>query len=122
MADGLIAAHSGLRWLVVAAVVTTAVWAFGRGREAIPGWVDGVQWLVRAQLVLGLVLYGVNAGHTQGLFLALWHPVGMLAALGVLEAGVVRARREDSPRTLGVFALASLVLMLAAIPWFRGLI
>ena len=119
--QALVAAHSGLRWLVLAGLVAVAVWALGRGREAVPGWVAWVRILFIVQVLLGAVLYVANSGWEQGAFIAAWHPVAMVAALGAFEAGSGRARRTDTPRTLGVFTVVSIVLVLAAIPWGRGL-
>lgn len=121
MSSFLVQAHSGLRWLVLAAVVATAVWALGRGREPLPSWPAGVSWLVRLQVVLGVVLYVVNQGWDQGWFMAIVHPLAMIAALGLFEVGVARAKRSGRPRVLGGFAVASLVAMVLAVPWQRGL-
>lgn len=118
----LVSAHSGLRWLVLLAVVATAIWALGRGREVVPDWPRWVGILVAAQVVLGLVLYLVNGGWRQGWFIAAWHPVAMIAALGAFQVGVARAREADRPRVLGGFAVLSLALMVLAIPWQRGLV
>lgn len=115
----LVAAHDGIRWLVLAGLVAVAIWGFGRGREAVPGWVGWIRILFIVQVVLGLVLYIGNSGWNEEAFIAIWHPVGMIAALGVFEAGSGRARRTETPRTLAVFTVISLVLVLAAVPWYR---
>lgn len=121
--DALIAAHSGLRWLVllgVAAVVgiaTTYEWT------RLPAWVRVVGAVFTLQVVLGLVLYAANQGWDQGPFLAYWHPVAMIAALGLFQVGTARFGRGEIPtRALTLFTGASLLLMVAAIPWWRGMV
>lgn len=117
----IVEAHSGLRWLVVIGLVATAIWAFGRGREQLPSWPRWVGGIFIVQIVLGAVLWVVNSGWSQGLFLAVWHPVAMIGALGAFQAGMARAVREERPRALGVFSVIALVLVVLAIPWQRGL-
>lgn len=120
--DVVLAAHSGLRWLVLLGLVAVAAWAFTGAREGVPAWVRIVGGVFALQVVLGLVLYVGNEGWSQGPFLAMWHPVAMLGALGVFQVGTARAGRGDGPpNALGLFTLASLVLVLAGIPWFRGM-
>lgn len=118
----VLAAHSGLRWLVLLGLIAVAVWGLGRGREeAVPSWVRIVAGLFGLQILLGVVLYVLVPGWEFGSFIAIWHPLAMIAALGVFQVGIARAARELSPRTLGMFTIVSLVLILAAIPWERGM-
>lgn len=122
MTEYLVVAHSGLRWLVLLGVVGTAVWALGRGREPVPSWPRGVAGLVILQLALGVVVYLASRGWSQGWFIALWHPVAMVAAWGLFQVGLARARRTNRPRVLGGFAVASLMAMVLSVPWYRGLV
>ncbi|MBY5161118.1 hypothetical protein [Salsipaludibacter albus] len=120
--DVVLAAHSGLRWLVLAGLVAVIAWAFTGDRSGVPTWVRVVGGIFALQVVLGLVLYVADQGWEQGPFLAMWHPVAMIAALGVFQVGTARAGRgEGPPRVLGLFTLVALVLVLAGIPWFRPL-
>ncbi len=120
--DAVLAAHSGLRWLVLLGLVAVAAWAFSAARDGVPAWVRVVGGVFALQVVLGLVLYVGNEGWTEGPFLAMWHPVAMVGALGAFQVGTARAGRGDGPgNALGLFTLVSLVLVLAGIPWFRGM-
>ncbi len=120
--DALVAAHSGIRWLVLLGLVAVIAWAFSGRRDGVPTWVRIVGGVFALQVVLGLVLYVANEGWEQGPFLAFWHPLAMVAALGVFQVGTARAGRGDQPGSvLGTFTLVSLVLVLAGIPWSRGM-
>lgn len=121
--DVLLSAHSGLRWLVLLGLVAVVAWALTGTREGVPVWVRGIGGLLALQVVIGLVLFVANEGWSMGPFLGMWHPLAMIAALGVFQVGTARAGRgEGPPRILGLATLASLVLVLAGIPWFRGMI
>lgn len=120
--EALVAAHSGIRWLVLLGMIAVVVWGFTGARTAVAGWVRGVGGLFALQVVLGLVLYVANSGWEQGGFIAFWHPLAMIAALGVFQAGTARAGRDERPGwILGTFTLVALVLVLAGIPWARGM-
>lgn len=121
----LVEAHSGLRWLVLIALVATTVAAFMRARDdAGPDarWLSWVAILFDIQVTIGLVLYLANAGWDQGGFIAYFHPIGMVAAIAVFHIGLARGRRTGGGagwRTIGVMTLISLLLVVAAIPWQR---
>lgn len=120
--DVVLAAHSGLRWLVLAGLVAVLAWAFTGQREGVAAWVRVVGGLFTLQVVLGLVLYVANSAWEFGPFLAFWHPIAMVAALGVFQVGTARAGRGEGPsNVLGLATLAALVLVVAGIPWFRPL-
>lgn len=120
--DILLDAHSGLRWLVLAGVAGTAIWGLGRGREPLPSWPRFVAAVLGLQILLGLVLWAANSGWSQGWFIAWWHPLAMVAALGLFQVGMARAREASRPRQLGGFAVLTLVVIVLAIPWQRGLV
>lgn len=120
--DALVAAHSGLRWLVLLGLVAVVAWVFTGTRSGVPTWVRVVGGLFALQWVLGVVLYVMNEGWSQGPFLALWHPLAMTAGLAVFQVGTARAGRGEGPdRVLGIATAAAVVLVLAGIPWFRGM-
>jgi hypothetical protein len=133
--------HSGLRWLVLLAVVIVLLRAFA-------GWRGGRPWtraddvsgavmvgLVDLQFLLGLALYAflssaaaafmANPGAAMGnpvlRFFAVEHAFAMVLALVIAHAGRVLSRKAASSalrhRRAGLFALAVLVIVLIGIPW-----
>ncbi|MFO7291472.1 MAG: hypothetical protein FWJ92_08665 [Actinomycetes bacterium] len=125
--DILVEAHSGIRWLVLIGLIATVVTAFVRSsRDEGPdaGWLQWVAILFDIQVALGIILYFVNQGWTQGGFIAYFHPIGMLAAIAVFHIGLGRGRKTGGGqgwRTIGLMSLLSLILVFAAIPWQRGI-
>ncbi len=123
----LVQAHSGLRWLVVLALIATAIIGFTRASRAdapTDRWLQWVAILFDIQVTIGVVLYLFNQGWEQGGFIAYFHPIGMIAAVAVFHMGLGRGRKAaggDGWRTIGVMTLLSLVLVIAAIPWQRGM-
>ncbi|HEX7098280.1 MAG TPA: hypothetical protein VF377_03505 [Acidimicrobiia bacterium] len=124
--DILVEAHSGIRWLVLIGLIATVVIAFMRSSgEAGPSdrWLQWVAILFDIQVALGIILYIVNQGWNQGGFIAVFHPIGMLAASAVFHIGLGRGRKVEGGegwRTIGLMTLLSLILVVAAIPWQRG--
>lgn len=126
MADVLVAFHSALRWLVLAALMAGGGWALLRAPTA-PTFRDRpfvvAAVVVDLQFLVGVVLYVVNRGWAQGPFIAAIHPVAMLAALTAVHVGLVRARRRGTPldahRTVGAAYLFALVLVAFGVPWYR---
>lgn len=119
----LVEAHSGIRWLALAALVATAVVAFlrvARDADTDERWLSWVAVIFDVQVTIGIILYLFNQGWEQGGFVAVFHPIAMLVALGVFHAGLSRGRRMSRGagwRTIGIMTLISLVIVLAAIPW-----
>ena len=122
----LVEAHSGLRWLVVAAGIAAVVvplLAIARPASLLR-WVRSAvalyAILVTVQVVLGVVLW-VWQGRWDGanVFLSWIHPVGMLVGAGLAHAGLARARRAEGAavaRAGAIFSVASLVVITAAVP------
>ena len=123
--DILVSAHSGIRWLVLVALVATAVIAFMRASQDRPtteAWLPWVAGLFDLQVLLGLILYIFNQGWDEEGFIAYFHPIGMILAVAVFHMGLGRGRKVGGGagwRTIGIMTLVSLVLVLAAIPWQR---
>lgn len=121
--DILVEAHSGLRWLVLVALAATAVVSYlrmSRDADTHEQWLAWVAIVIDVQVTIGIVLYLFNQGWSQGGFIAVFHPIAMLAALGVFHAGISRGRlmgRAAGWRTIGIMTLIALVIILAAIPW-----
>ena len=124
--DLLVDIHSWLRWIVLLDVVGAAGYGFVVAKRAevwnAPLYSITVM-IVDIQVTLGIVLYLFNQGWDQGFFIAVLHPLFMLAALAVAHIGMSRARSAEAPaaayRTVSVALLVSLVLVVLGIPWER---
>lgn len=123
--DELVSIHSGVRWLVLVALVGGAAIALRRYRRK-DDWSDSIySWVavtVDLQVTIGIVLWIGNRGFSQGFFIAVIHPVFMLGALGVVHAGMrmARSRADGSAHAVvGLGMFLALALVLAAIPWGR---
>lgn len=125
--DILVQAHSGLRWLVVLALIVTVVVGFMRssgGTGPTAGWLRAVSALFGIQVLIGLILYIANQGWEQGGFIAYFHPIGMILAIAVFHMGLGRGQKAGGGqgwRTIALMTLLSLVIVFAAIPWQRGM-
>lgn len=121
--DILVEAHSGLRWLVLLALIATAVVGFMRASSADSPddrWLMWVSILFDIQVTIGIILYFVNQGWEGEGVIPVIHPLAMLAAVAVFHIGLARGRREGGGagwRTIGIMTAVALVLVLAAIPW-----
>lgn len=133
-------AHSGLRWLVLAALLIAIGQAFSAWRSgtAYPGKTTPVLLgliFTHIQLILGLVLYlglspyvrfeGDIMGDSLIRFYTVEHFVGMILAIVLITVGYARAKRQaGTPRgykTVFWFYLIGLILIIASIPWpFRA--
>ncbi len=126
--ETLVTVHSLYRWFVLAVVVVTAVTGWRRYRSET-AWEEGsdrpyaiAAILFDLQVALGVILYLGKQAWTHNLFIAVIHPVAALVAVGLFHAGVGIARKQadvKSHRTVALFALLSLVVLVQAIPWAR---
>jgi hypothetical protein len=135
-----LAAHSLLRWIILALGVAAVGRAVAGRRGA--AWTSGDErtgrWLVIAldvQFLLGLGLYlglspmtrlafedfGAAMGNAVLRFWAVEHIFGMLVALGLAHVGRVRILRLTDAgarhRTAAIFFGLALVVMILTIPW-----
>jgi hypothetical protein len=134
----LVTIHSIWRWVLLVAAVAAIVKAF-------VGWLGrrpytpldrrlGMLYtmVIDIQVLIGLILwigerrfsvFAGGMGDPTLRFYGLEHPLIMLAALALAHVGYSRSRKGsgDVPqhRTAALFYLASLILILAAIPWDR---
>lgn len=122
MEEVLFEAHRGLGYLVTVVLLVVAGLAFGRARDArefARGPYTVAMVLLDVQVLLGLVLYGVEQYWEAGALVAYVHPLLALLALGAGHALVSRARKHqqvvEAHRTAGRGLLAALVLALAAV-------
>ncbi len=138
--NGLVHAHSGLRWIVLALLVTLVWKAWQKGRSGAE-YAEGDRKLnlytliaMHIQLLLGLALYfhsdKVNFDPASWSvpvtrFFTLEHSLMMLIAVALITIGYSKAKKAaDSAakwRTTLRYNLIALLLILVAIPWpFRG--
>ncbi len=138
--NGLVHAHSGLRWIVLALLVALVWQAWQKGRSGAE-YTEADRKLnlytliaVHIQLLLGLALYfhsdKVNFDSSSWSvsvtrFFTLEHSLMMLIAIVLITIGYSKAKKAaDSAarwRTTLRYNLIALLLILVAIPWpFRG--
>lgn len=125
-------AHSGLRWVVLALLlwaVAAAFQAWQNKRSAGKAPLYAMS-AVHLQLLLGVILYFISpyvrfeSGVMKDTLLRFYtveHISMMLLAVVLVTVGYVRAKRQGDAaagsRRIFWFYLASLLLILAAIPW-----
>lgn len=126
--DTLVTVHSLVRWVVLVALVAAAGLALTRSRAGA-AWAEGADRpfaiasvLFDIQLTLGIILWIGTQAWSDNLFIGVIHPLGMIAAAGVLHVFIGRARKAASAqsyRTVLIGLAATVVLVLLAIPWNR---
>ena len=125
MLQTLVTIHSWTRWLVLAALVGAIVLGYLRFRaraEWSPHFHQVAVMVIDIQVAIGAVIWLFYDGAKRGFFYAVLHPVAMLLALGVAHAGFGIAKRRNEPKSwliATVAYVASLVFIVAAIPWDR---
>lgn len=131
-------AHSGLRWVVLVLLVLAIINAFAkrRGGTVYPGKEKLALFALIAthiQLLLGLLLWaflspyalayegGDVMGNAVVRFYTVEHFVGMIIAIILITVGYSRAKRQATLnkgwKTIGVFYLLGLLIILLSIPW-----
>ncbi len=139
MMNGLIHAHSGLRWVVLLLLIAAIFKALMKWRSNV-NYSEADRKLnlfamisMHVQLVLGLALFlmsdKVNFTQMKGndmlRFFTMEHTAMMLAAITLVTIGHAKAKRatDDAKKfkTIFTFYLIALLLILVGIPWpFRG--
>lgn len=140
MYNGLVSAHSGLRWLVLILLIAAIFNAFSKKKAG--AWTAKDKKITlfamiftHIQLVIGLVLYFISdkVQFTEGFmknsvyrFYAIEHISLMLIAIALITVGYSKAKRAASDAkkfgAVATFYLIGLILILASIPWpFRNL-
>jgi len=141
MYNGLLHAHSGLRWIVLILLVLALV-------QAVSGWMNKKDFtegnrkvalfaliFTHIQLLIGLVLYFISpkVAFVEGFmqndvyrFYAVEHLSLMLLAIILITVGFSTAKKAGESilkhKKIAIFYGIGLVLILAGIPWpFRGL-
>lgn len=132
-------AHSGLRWLLLLALIYAIIKGFQSWRSGKafnkPSALIGLI-LTHIQLIIGLLLYFVYSplvSFEEGFmknsitrFYSMEHFVTMILAIVLITIGYSRGKRKSESTAAGkavfVFYLIGLFLILLGIPWpFRGL-
>lgn len=141
MYQGLLHAHSGLRWIVIIAIIyaiikTYSGWKSNRAFTASDRKAALFALIfTHLQLVIGLILYFISpkVAFTEGFmadgllrFYAVEHLVTMLIGIGIITAGFSTAKRKAEDmlkhKRIAIFYLIGFVVILLGIPWpFRGL-
>lgn len=142
MYNGLLHAHSGLRWVALLLLLITVA-------KSLSGWLGNKPFTpgdrklalfslisVHTQLLIGIVLLfispNVNFDMSVSMadpvlrFFTMEHNLVMLIAIVLITIGNAKAKRAPSDKakhkTIALFFLIGLVLILAMIPWpFRDL-
>jgi len=141
MYNGLLHAHSGLRWIVLILLVLALV-------QAVSGWMNKKDFtegnrkvalfaliFTHIQLLIGLVLYFISpkVAFVEGFmkndvyrFYAVEHLSLMLLAIILITVGFSTAKKAGESilkhKKIAIFYGIGLVLILAGIPWpFREL-
>ena len=112
----LLEAHSGLRWLVLAALIAMVVIGLAKWSKDSshhPALVSVTSILLDVQALLGIIILVVN-----GTWDDLFHPIIMLIAVTVFKIGKIRTEKAQEPvrgRRLTVVTLLTLVVILVGI-------
>ena len=139
MYQGLVHAHSGLRWLVLL-LLLAAVFVSFQKRSGQAGYADGDRKLylftliaTHIQFVLGLILAFISPkvdfsmmGEKLYRFYSVEHTIGMLIAIALITVGYSRQKRASSDvnkhKAVFTFYTVGLLIILLSIPWpFRNL-
>jgi heme A synthase len=118
----LLEIHQWVGYFVSIVVLVSAILAFSRAKDArefTKGPYVGAMVLLDIQVLLGLVLYGVEAYWDADPMIAYVHPLLAIAALGAGHALLGKAKKQrmavEAHRTAGRGLVIAFVLVLAAI-------
>ena len=117
MYDTLVAAHNGIRWLVLIAMLAAVVMAARNLKAATwsAGAIKPFVWssiLFDIQAALGIVVYLVGTNWDNSASRAFIHPVLMIGALGVWHAFISRAKRNDEPSSYRILLTGAVIALL----------
>lgn len=120
--SNLLLIHQWTGYVVSVVVLVVALMAFGRAKDAREfeaGPYRAAFGLLTLQVVLGLVLYGLDGYWDAAPLIAYVHPLLAIAALGAGQMLLGRARKTqmavDAHRLAGRGLVVSFVLILLAI-------
>jgi len=135
MYNGLLAAHSGLRWVVLILLLAAIFNAFSKKKSGVWSPKDKKIALftlifTHIQLLIGLVLYfqSPKVSFASGVmsesiarFYTVEHISLMLIAIALITVGYSKSKKAatDAKKfgAIATFYLVGLILILASIPW-----
>lgn len=123
--ETLVTVHSGVRWLVLAGLLTGGIVGLIRYRKRAdwePGLFQVGVMTINIQIVIGVVIWIYDNTWSETFFFKVVHPAFMLTALAVSHLGLaVAKRRRDTLSNLlvGSSFIVALALIVGAIPWYR---
>jgi hypothetical protein len=137
MYQGILHAHSGLRWIILAGLIIVIFNGFSgksSGREFTEK--DRKLGLIafigsHVQLLLGFYLYFVNGNGKVNLaapmanafsrFFTVEHISGMLIAIILITVGYIKSKKASESKqkfsTVATYYLIALLIILVTIPW-----
>lgn len=144
--NGLISAHSGLRYIVllllIIAVVNAAVKYSKNEYTKKDKFIDLFAMVfLHIQLLIGIVLYFWNLSANKFVrfsttifedmnqilrYFTIDHPFGMIVAIAIITVAYVKSKKMADPvkkhRSIFLWYLIGLIIILASIPWpFYGM-
>ncbi len=130
MFSGLLHAHSGIRWIILIAIVLAIIIGFvNRKSSGFKSRPYALTTLIAShiQLLIGIALYFMSPyirfdsemfTMTRERFFTIEHAMLMLSAVVLITIGWSKAKRsQKSDYRIFVFYLVALVLILMGIPW-----
>lgn len=135
MYNGLLHAHSGLRWLVLLFLIISIIQAFAnRGKAEVKASDKRFPLLTlitaHTQLILGFILYFISPKVIFGAeamkdsilrFFLVEHLFGMLVAIILITIGYSKFKKAETPlpkwSKILVFYTIALIIILISIPW-----
>lgn len=141
MLNGILHAHSGLRWIVLILIVLTVINSFMKWKSKPTEVSSGDNSLFRMNLIsahimilLGIALFFLSPRvafdpDTMKVaakrFFAVEHSLTMIIAVVLMTIGNVKMKKAASVankyKQIFIYNLVALILILAMIPWpFRG--
>lgn len=141
MYNGILHAHSGLRWIALLLLVATVFVSFSKWKSKESAVSAGVSKLYlfnmimfHIQLLLGIALLFLSPKVTMAegwmkdsvaRFFTMEHTLMMIIAVALVTIGRAKMKRgtgENKHKPMFIFSLIALIIVLAMIPWpFRNL-
>lgn len=119
MTDFFLNAHAGWQYVALAAVVIALIFSFQSEMTPTAERVYRLAGIaVGIQVLLGLILWFADSGWSLGFMQGWVHPIVGIAAVGVLNVYVGRAREmepAEANRSVRVGVIITVVLVVTAI-------